>query len=93
MEKLLFDNDERGTKEEFSKNFGNQPLGKFIRSLVGLEYDVVQEAFSDFLHNTTLSANQMKFIDTIIGYLTTNRTLEKRLLTQKPFSLIHEKGI
>ena len=63
---MLFDGTERGTKEEFSENYNGQPLGKFIRSIVGLEVTAVQDAFADFIQSNTLSADQMQFVQRII---------------------------
>ena len=35
----------------------------------------------------------MTFIQTIIDYLTTNGTINKKILTEKPFNLIHIKEV
>lgn len=33
LEEILFDGDERGTREDFIKEFGEEPLGVFIRGI------------------------------------------------------------
>ena len=45
-------------------------LGLFIRSLVGLDREAVQAAFSDFIAGRPLTANQLEFLGTIIDHLT-----------------------
>ena len=37
LEQILFSEDVAGSKEQFDKAYGGQPLGAFIRSLVGLD--------------------------------------------------------
>ena len=46
------------------------PLGKFVRSILGLDVQVAQAAFADFIQSGAFTADQMPFIDTIISYLT-----------------------
>jgi type I restriction enzyme R subunit len=84
LENMLFDGEERGTKEAFQKEYGEQPLGKFIRSILGLETDAAQKAFSEFLNSGSLSANQITFIQNIISYLTHNGTIDPVMLFDTP---------
>jgi type I restriction enzyme, R subunit len=93
LERILFDGDNRGTKEEFVKTYGEQPLGKFIRSIVGLDTLAARQAFSDFLNSGSLTADQIKFLDTIISYLTKNGTIDPAMLVQPPFNDMHDQGI
>ena len=73
--------------------YGDQPLGKFIRSIVGLDIQAAQQEFSDFLQAGNLSADQIKFIDNIIQHLTINGTIDKRLLFKTPFNEAHNDGL
>ena len=51
LERMLFDGEERGTKEDLQKEMGTeQPLGQFIRSIVGLDAKAAKAAFSEFLN-------------------------------------------
>lgn len=93
LEKLLFDGEERGTKEEFSKEYGDQPLGVFIRSIVGLDIKAANEAFSLFLQQGNLKADQMTFIKNIISFLSKNGTIDKSMLFEAPFTNINDQGI
>ena len=65
----------------------------FIRSLVGLDREAATEAFGEFLHNTTYSATQIRFIDKVISYLTQNGTMDPGLLYEPPFTDIHDEGL
>ena len=94
LERLLFKSEEVGSRERFEKVFGHQQsLGSFIRSLVALDREAASEAFGEFLHGTTYSATQIRFIDQIINYLTQNGTMDPGLLYEPPFTDIHDEGL
>ncbi|MDC1384407.1 DEAD/DEAH box helicase family protein [Crocinitomicaceae bacterium] len=93
LEKILFDGTERGTHEDFVKEFGEEPLGVFIRHIIGLDVQAAQEAFSEFLEAGNLSANQMVFIQNIIDHLTINGTIDPGMLFESPFTDINQEGV
>jgi type I restriction enzyme, R subunit len=93
LEEILFADPTLGSKEDFTNAYGNQPLGKFVRSLLGLTTEAAQAAFSQFVQTGNLSANQIKFVETIVHYLEKNGTLDKSLLTASPFNNQHSDGI
>ena len=93
LEKILFDGKERGSKDDFFKAYGEQPLGQFIRSILGLEVEAAQVAFADFLKAGSLRADQMTFINNIISYLSKNGTIDKRMLFESPFTDINDQGL
>ncbi|MGH1334688.1 MAG: DEAD/DEAH box helicase family protein [Aureispira sp.] len=93
LEELLFDGATRGTKEEFVQKYGEQPLGKFVRSILGLEEAAAQAAFATFLQVGPLRADQMTFLQNIITYLTKNGTIDKQLLFEAPFTNLHDRGL
>lgn len=93
LEQILFDGTERGTIDDFTKEYGKEPLGKFIRGIIGLEVKAAQEAFSDFLQAGNLRADQLTFIQKIITYLTKNGTIEPSMLFESPFTDINDKGL
>lgn len=93
LENMLFDGKERGTKEDFIKVHGQQPLGKFIRSIIGLDVNAAKAAFSDFLNAGNLSADQIRFINMIIDYLSKNGIIEAEMLFEEPFTMFHTQGI
>lgn len=92
LEELLF-SEGVGTREEFEKEYGNEPLTKFIRKIVGLDIETANMLFSEFIQSGNLNANQITFINKIISYLNKNGILDKSLLTKPPFNEHHEKGI
>jgi type I restriction enzyme R subunit len=93
LETILFDGVERGTHEDFVKEFGTEPLGVFIRSILGLDVKVAQDAFAEFLQAGNLRADQMTFIQNIISYLTKNGTIEPSMLFEPPFTDMNDQGL
>lgn len=93
LERILFDGKERGTKEDFVKMHGKQPLGKFIRSIVGMDTNAAKEAFSEFLNAGNLSADQIRFIDMLIDFLTEKGIIDPEMLFEEPFTKFHTDGI
>jgi type I restriction enzyme R subunit len=94
LERLLFTAEEVGSRERFEQVYGHQQsLGMFIRKLVGLDREAVSEAFGEFLHNTTYSATQIRFIDQVISYLTQNGSMDPGLLYEPPFTDLHTEGL
>lgn len=51
-----------GTKEEYEREYGDEPLLKLVIKTVGLEPIVANEIFSKFLTDESLNANQMEFV-------------------------------
>ena len=93
LENMLFTESVAGTKELFNNQYGEKPLGAFIRSITGVEQSVLNEAFADFLQVGNLRADQMTFINTIISYLTKNGTIDKAMLYEPPFTDVNDQGI
>ena len=93
LEKILFDKEEVGSKQEYIATYGEKPLGEFVRSIVGLDANAAQAAFADFISAGNLRADQMTFVNTIISYLTKNGTIDKSMLFEPPFTDIHDQGL
>lgn len=93
LEHMLFDQGEMGTREEFVKAFGEQPLGKFIRGIVGLETNAAKLAFGEILSGQTLNSQQIRFMDTIINFFTVKGVIEPAMLFEAPFTDINTSGI
>jgi len=93
LEDILFDGEERGTPESFKEEYGEQPLGKFVRSILGLDLEAANQAFADFIHAGKFSAAQMTFINNIIGYLTRNGTIDREMLFEAPFTNLNDQGL
>jgi len=69
-----------------------QGLGGFIRSLVGLNREAAKQAFGTFLSSSTATANQIEFINLIIGHLTHYGIMNPSLLYESPFTDINAQG-
>lgn len=93
LEGILFDGETLGTKQDYIDNYGDKPLGEFIRGIVGLDVSAAQAAFADFIQTGNLRADQMTFINSIISYLTSNGTIDKKMLFEAPFTNIHDQGL
>ncbi|MFV8352561.1 DEAD/DEAH box helicase family protein [Flavobacterium sp. XS2P14] len=81
------------SKDRFIKEYGEQPLGKFVRNIIGLDIEVANQLFADFISKGNLNANQITFIQKIINYLNQKGVIEKQLLTQAPFNEQHDQGV
>ena len=67
-------------------------LGMFIRSLVGLDRETVNQVFSEFISGTTVTPNQIDFINLVVQYLTENGAMEPDRLYDSPFTDINPQG-
>ena len=93
LERMLFEQGEIGTKETFIKAYGEQPLGKFIRTIIGLDANAAKTAFAELLHNHTFNTQQIRFIDTLINYFMVKGTVELPMLFASPFTDINPASI
>lgn len=93
LERMMFEQGSVGTKTEFIKAYGNQPFGKFIRSILGMEVTAAKLAFGEILNNQTLNAKQIRFMDLIINYLTSEGVIEPSKLFEPPFTDLNSSGI
>lgn len=93
LDRMLFEQGSLGTKAEFTKAYGEQPLGKFIRGIVGLDVQAAKMAFAEILNNQTLNAQQIRFMDTIINFLTVKGIIEPSMLFEAPFTDINSNGV
>lgn len=92
LEQFLF-TEELGSKQQYETEYGKQPLGKFVRKIIGLDIETANNLFSELIQSENLTANQITFTNTIISYLNKNGTLDKSLLTKPPFNESFDKGI
>jgi type I restriction enzyme R subunit len=93
LERMLFDQGPAETRDKFMQVYGEQPLGMFIRSIVGLELEAARKAFAGFINNPALNAQQIRFVDTIIQSLASNGIVEAAALFEPPFTEIANNGL
>lgn len=84
LERILWE--ELGTKEEYRKEYGETPVGRLVRKIVGVDREVVNAAFSAFMGEEKLNLNQMRFVRLIMDYITVNGNIEdNQVLMRDPF--------
>ncbi|PEN47597.1 DEAD/DEAH box helicase [Bacillus toyonensis] len=86
LEQILWT--ELGSKEQYEKDYGDTPVTKLVRKVVGLDRQAAMEAFSTFLSEQNLNLQQSQFVEIIIDYIVKNGTLERQALQQDPFSSV-----
>lgn len=86
LENILWN--ELGTKEDYEKDFGDTPITKLVRQIVGLDPQAANTAFSKFLSEERLNINQVRFVKLIVDYVVKNGTLDKKVLQQEPFKTV-----
>jgi len=84
LEKILWH--DLGTKKDYKKEFGEEPLLKLVSKIVGLDPKATNEIFSDFLSDKNLNINQMEFVKLIINYMIENGSMDKMILNEHPFN-------
>jgi type I restriction enzyme R subunit len=93
LERMLYSIDQQADSEMLNKAVEGQPLGKFVRSILGLDINAAKNAFAEFLNSQHLNSSQMHFINTLIDYLCQNGTIDKDMLFDKPFTNIDDQGV
>ncbi|PAE92471.1 DEAD/DEAH box helicase [Shouchella clausii] len=86
LETILWN--ELGTREDYEKDFGDTPITKLVRQIVGLDPKAANEAFSEFLTNEKLNIQQCRFVKLIIDYVVKNGVMDKKVLQQDPFKSV-----
>jgi len=78
---------EVGTKQDYENEYGNKPLGEFVREIVGLDMNAAKEAFSEYLTNTNFDSRQIYFVNQIVEYIVHNGMLKDlSVLQESPFT-------
>lgn len=85
LEEILWS--EVGTKRDYENEYGNKPLGEFVREIVGLDMNAAKEAFAEFLNDTSLDSNQIYFLNQIVEYIVHNGLMKDfSVLQDAPFT-------
>lgn len=78
---------EVGTREDYEKEYGEKPLGEFIREIIGLDMNAAKEAFADYLNETNMNSRQIYFVNQIVEYIVRNGILKDfSVLQESPFT-------
>lgn len=87
LESVLWN--ELGSYEDYKKEFGDTPINKLVRKLVGLDRQAANEAFSEFLNSENLNSKQIHFVKLIVDYIVTNGFIEdNKILQEDPFRTV-----
>ena len=94
LEKMLFTSEALESRDKFELVYGkNINLKSFMLELVGLDRNTAKQAFSKYLENNNLNANQIRFIEQIINWLTQRGVMKPSRLYESPFTDIHTAGL
>ena len=78
---------ELGTKEDYWNATIKENLAAFVRSLIGLEQDAVNEKFGQYLDGSKFNSMQQEYIHTIIEYVRQKGDIERENIVETdPFS-------
>lgn len=84
LERILWE--ELGSKEDYKKEYGETPIGRLVRKIVGVDRSVVNEVFSEFLSEERLNVNQIRFVKLMIDYIVVNGNIDdNKVLLEEPF--------
>ena len=85
LERILWS--EVGSKKDYEAEYGEKPLGEFVREIVGLDMAAAKSAFAEYLNNVSLDADQIYFVNQIIEYIVHNGVMkDMSVLQEAPFT-------
>ena len=85
LEKILWS--EVGTQQDYEAEYGNKPLGEFVREIVGLDMAAAKAAFSEYLDETNLDSRQIYFVNQIVEFIVHNGMMKDlSVLQEAPFT-------
>ena len=78
---------EVGTKQDYEAEYGQKPLGEFVREIVGLDMTAAKEAFAEYLNDVSLDSRQIYFVNQIVEYIVHNGLMKDlSVLQESPFT-------
>ena len=85
LERILWS--EVGSKKDYEAEYGEKPLGEFVREIVGLDMSAAKAAFAEYLDGINLDASQIYFVNQIIEYIVRNGIMkDMSVLQESPFT-------
>lgn len=73
-----------GTQQDYEAEYGEKPLGEFVREVVGMDMKAAKEAFSVYLNDVNLDDRQIYFVNQIVEYIVQNGLMKDLSVLQKP---------
>ncbi|MBQ1235122.1 MAG: DEAD/DEAH box helicase family protein, partial [Oscillospiraceae bacterium] len=85
LEQILWS--EVGTRDDYEAEYGQKPLGEFVREIVGLDMGAAKAAFAQYLDETNMDARQIYFVNQIVEYIVQNGLMKDlSVLQETPFT-------
>ncbi|MFD0705432.1 DEAD/DEAH box helicase family protein [Alloscardovia venturai] len=85
LERILWQ--EIGTQQDYEAEYGDKPLGEFVREIVGLDMNAAKAAFAQYLDEASMDSRQIYFVNQVVEYIVRNGTLKDfRVLQEAPFT-------
>ncbi len=85
LERILWS--EVGSKKDYETEYGEKPLGEFVREIVGLDMTAAKAAFAEYLNDVNLDADQIYFVNQILEYIVRNGVMkDMSVLQEAPFT-------
>jgi type I restriction enzyme R subunit len=85
LERIMWS--EVGSKKDYDAEYGEKPLGEFVREIVGLDMSVAKAAFADYLNSVNLDSRQIYFVNQIVEYIIRNGVMkDMSVLQEAPFT-------
>jgi type I restriction enzyme R subunit len=92
LEKMLFN--DKLTKEKIEEEIGSKiDIKNLVVSLLGLSSEKVDRAFADFINQYELNSEQIKFVETLKSFFTSNGRIDPEKLYEAPFKKFHNLGV
>ena len=78
---------EVGSEADYHAEFGEKPIGEFVREIVGLDMNAAKEAFAYYLNDANLDSRQIYFLNQIVEYIIHNGIMKDlSVLQEAPFT-------
>ncbi|MBO1268315.1 DEAD/DEAH box helicase family protein [Arthrobacter sp. PO-11] len=90
LERILLESG-LGSLEDLNRAAG-EGLGLYVRSLVGLDREAVEEALADFVAGTTLTSQQLDFLQVLTTHLVENGKVAPAALFDSPYNELAPSG-
>lgn len=82
LERVL--TEELGTKEDYSREFGDTPFGLMIRKIGKMDHEATMEVFAEFINNQAMNQRQIVFLQKVVNYIEQNGYMDSVTELQKP---------
>ena len=78
---------ELGSRDDYNETTNIDNLAAFVRSLVGLSQEAVNEKFGEYLNGSVLNSVQQEFVHAVINYVRENGDVKREdMVNTTPFN-------